>query len=492
MIALLVLIFIFAGGWVGVGVFIGALLLAAGIVLAVMGFIRMLEYLKDAFKPGLSWFERGRLIGHAIFEGLMIALILIGWLKAGRLGELGEGRELGGEGGEVAKIGELSEALKTARAGLKDQKAINQFDAMFERMGKDSSKMEPVIEEMSKDGNLEQKLIELADTGGRCFVAGTRIWTEAGERAIEDLAIGDKVIAFDPRSGKQASQRIVNILKNTVPVTLELRIGATTIRCSPEHPFWIPEAGWCQAGTLTPGTSLRAKSGVLVTVDTVKREAGSSAVFNIEVEGFHTYFVSDLGILVHNKGELADPVGQLRSRVESLSARVRTALTSAKAQPSDTPGRAGRISRLEDIQKAVDQLQKESNAPAPDVDDLSDWADGIDNDLHPIEQQLPEPAPPEPTPTQPLTAEDAFHNLQRRRLWNKINEDYPDRKWSADEKLEEMPSDPDKPHEVKRKLNLTGRREGQPPVKVEVSVIYDRNTGTFEDMHYSSGKSPRQ
>jgi colicin import membrane protein len=156
-VALLVLIFIFAGGWVGVGIFIGALLLAAGIVLAVMGFIRMLQFLRDAFKPGLSWFERGRLIGHAIFEGLMSVLIVAGWLKAGRLGELGEG---GAEGGEVAKIGELSEFLKAARAGLKDPKALEQFDAMWERMGKDSGKMEPAIKELSKDGDLEQKLID--------------------------------------------------------------------------------------------------------------------------------------------------------------------------------------------------------------------------------------------------------------------------------------------------------------------------------------------
>jgi hypothetical protein len=85
-VALLVLIFIFAGGWVGVGIFLGALLLAAGIVFAVLGVIKAFGYLKDAFtKPGLSWYERGKLVGKAIFEFAMAALIVAEWLRPASL-----------------------------------------------------------------------------------------------------------------------------------------------------------------------------------------------------------------------------------------------------------------------------------------------------------------------------------------------------------------------------------------------------------------------
>ncbi|WP_414530932.1 hypothetical protein, partial [Nodularia chucula] len=38
----------------------------------------------------------------------------------------------------------------------------------------------------------------------------------------------------------------------------------------------------------------------VVDVDGVEKREGKFEVYNFKVEGFHTYFVSDLGILVHN------------------------------------------------------------------------------------------------------------------------------------------------------------------------------------------------
>ncbi|WP_414530342.1 hypothetical protein, partial [Nodularia chucula] len=38
----------------------------------------------------------------------------------------------------------------------------------------------------------------------------------------------------------------------------------------------------------------------VVDVDGVEKREGKFEVYNFNVEGFHTYFVSDLGILVHN------------------------------------------------------------------------------------------------------------------------------------------------------------------------------------------------
>jgi hypothetical protein len=54
----------------------------------------------------------------------------------------------------------LSPRLRSIRDGLSDPRAIEQFDRMFERIGQDIEKMERAIEQMSKDGSLEQKLIE--------------------------------------------------------------------------------------------------------------------------------------------------------------------------------------------------------------------------------------------------------------------------------------------------------------------------------------------
>ena len=54
----------------------------------------------------------------------------------------------------------LSETLKTVRKGLKDPRAIQQFDDLFKKMGNNPDKMEGAVKGMQKKGNLEIKLIE--------------------------------------------------------------------------------------------------------------------------------------------------------------------------------------------------------------------------------------------------------------------------------------------------------------------------------------------
>lgn len=136
-----------------------------------------------------------------------------------------------------------------------------------------------------------------------CFIAGTKIFTHRGLQPIEFLTIGDEVCSSDPRSGKKASHHISQTLTRIVPVVLEIRVDSTIITCSPDHPFWIPHRGFQKAGTLKPGTPLLTVNSKEIRIDSIQRRQGSFVVFNIEVEGLHTYHVSELGILVHNKAE---------------------------------------------------------------------------------------------------------------------------------------------------------------------------------------------
>jgi hypothetical protein len=45
---------------------------------------------------------------------------------------------------------------------------------------------------------------------------------------------------------------------------------------------------------------LQTEDGRVIDVDRVEKREGNFEVYNFNVEGFHTYFVSELGILVHN------------------------------------------------------------------------------------------------------------------------------------------------------------------------------------------------
>lgn len=138
-----------------------------------------------------------------------------------------------------------------------------------------------------------------------CFVAGTLVLTPDGTRVIESLRPGDVVTAYDLASGVTADHRLNRAFVHVVPAVLDIQVGITWVTCSPPHPFWVPGTGWQRAGDLRPGTSLYTKDGSTVSIISIQERRGPFTVYNIEVDGLHTYHVSDVGVLVHNKAARA-------------------------------------------------------------------------------------------------------------------------------------------------------------------------------------------
>jgi RHS repeat-associated protein len=147
---------------------------------------------------------------------------------------------------------------------------------------------------------------EAGDGAGACFVAGTKVQTAAGEKNIEEVAAGDMVMSGNPDRVDAASsvQPVLQAVSRTfvreAPVVLDIHIGKTTITATPEHPFWVVGAGWTAAGELRRGSAVLTKDGIVMHVDSIERREGSFKVYNFEVANTHTYYVSALGILVHN------------------------------------------------------------------------------------------------------------------------------------------------------------------------------------------------
>ena len=69
------------------------------------------------------------------------------------------------------------------------------------------------------------------------------------------------------------------------------------------HPFYCPTKGWTDAAHLRAGDILVLVNGKYVVVEKVQHELLESPikVYNFQVEDYHTYYVSDSGVLVHNK-----------------------------------------------------------------------------------------------------------------------------------------------------------------------------------------------
>jgi hypothetical protein len=62
----------------------------------------------------------------------------------------------------------------------------------------------------------------------------------------------------------------------------------------------VPDKGWVEAKDLIVGSLLQTEDGRIVDVDRVEKLEGPFEVDNFKVEGIPTYFVSELGGLVHN------------------------------------------------------------------------------------------------------------------------------------------------------------------------------------------------
>jgi RHS repeat-associated protein len=137
---------------------------------------------------------------------------------------------------------------------------------------------------------------------GVCFALGTMVVTTDGDKPIEELKEGDEVLCTsDPECGEPEWQRVTRVFERSASELVDIRLAGVIISCTPEHPFWLEGRGWAAAEELKQGTELRSRAGSIVRVESLDRREGQFIVYNLEVENLHNYYVSSLGLLVHNQ-----------------------------------------------------------------------------------------------------------------------------------------------------------------------------------------------
>ena len=95
--------------------------------------------------------------------------------------------------------------------------------------------------------------------------------------------------------------RVTGIVSRSTSELVFLETQTGTIRSSREHPFAKVGSGWTRADELSVGDLLETSSGAptqLVRVEHVS--VPETPVFNLVVEGTHTYFAGESNLLVHN------------------------------------------------------------------------------------------------------------------------------------------------------------------------------------------------
>ena len=154
-----------------------------------------------------------------------------------------------------------------------------------------------------------------------CFTAGTLIHTKEGLKVIEDIQIGDVVMSKSDVTGEVSYKKVVNTFIRQTDEIYNVKFeNASILETTWNHPFrrlktdgvasLLLDRGqigsmdlseWREARDLKKGDQIYSADGSLLVVESVIIEQREETVYNFEVEDFHTYFVGEDGVWVHNE-----------------------------------------------------------------------------------------------------------------------------------------------------------------------------------------------
>jgi len=153
--------------------------------------------------------------------------------------------------------------------------------------------------------------------GGGCFVADTQITMKDGTfKPIQDVKVGD-VITSMKNDGSIAPGEVLEITTPVVDTIAVYKIGNIVLECTPDHPVYIDNKGWCSLDPHATKQNHNLDVSVVTVNDCVVLEdidnSTTNTIQHIEikqqetqtynlssVKDYHTYFAN--GVLVHNKG----------------------------------------------------------------------------------------------------------------------------------------------------------------------------------------------
>ncbi len=135
-----------------------------------------------------------------------------------------------------------------------------------------------------------------------CFTAGTLVLTADGYKEIQTIQVGDIVWAYNDTTGQLAQKRVVNVFEYERDSVYHITLAnGTIIKATSDHPFFIG-GRWLKVHELKAGDNTALYNGEALAIAHIEIVAQHTTVYNFEVEDFHTYYVSEERVLVHNSG----------------------------------------------------------------------------------------------------------------------------------------------------------------------------------------------
>ncbi|MGC8793984.1 MAG: SNF2-related protein [Bryobacteraceae bacterium] len=168
-----------------------------------------------------------------------------------------------------------------------------------------------------------------------CVPEGTKIATPQGDRPIESIQVGDKVLGFNHRTQSVVTATVQATFRRRTETTL-VEVGCTWF--TPEHPVWVEDKGYTPAGEVSQQDYVRrinadgrvevrmvrdlVSTGEAPAVlrpmlfgETAPQDLAGTVVYNLQTASGN-YFAN--GLLVHNCHRLKAPGGKASRYVARL------------------------------------------------------------------------------------------------------------------------------------------------------------------------------
>jgi len=149
----------------------------------------------------------------------------------------------------------------------------------------------------------------------RQLKAGDRIAMTGGHIALVKKAetrIYTLPLSQEPDIQGNVMGRVLGTTKRLTNRLLYLYTQDELIKTTPEHPFAVAGKGWVPAGRLQHGDRIQSAAGRLITVEHIQVRQERQMVYNLRVEGTHTFFVGRNKLLVHNGGDCVPELPDLQ------------------------------------------------------------------------------------------------------------------------------------------------------------------------------------
>ncbi|MBP2337371.1 hypothetical protein JOF41_003549 [Saccharothrix coeruleofusca] len=247
---------------------------------------------------------------------------------------------------------------KVLDAGYKAVKAVSSLASIVQKARCVQRRVDSITDEAQRVAN--ESGAKLGGAGESCMAAGhsfvdsTRVLMADGTtKPISEVDIGDKVKATDPATGQTTDREVVGTIihsdeSDMTRLTVRAEDGTTgSVDATSWRPVWSDsEKRFIDIGSLQSEQRLLAADDSSPVVDSVKRYFHLQPVYDLTVEGVHTYYVlaGSAPFMVHNCDEQLDFAHG--TTVEHAANIDQNALSGDAARAASHGGRLGQPGNL--------------------------------------------------------------------------------------------------------------------------------------------------